>query len=148
MNSCAEHTQLHGSVRKQRKVSRFTLTEREYEPNFRIPEHSHENALFCLVLRGGYRERYGVRSRVCHPATALFHASEDPHSESFFDSGGASLIVEIENGWMDEIRDVIDFPRISADFDAGPVPRLASKLYREFRNDDFASSTIIEGLML
>jgi len=141
-------TDLYGEPLKKRKVSAFTLTERFYPPFFKTPEHSHNDALFCLVLEGNYTETYGHKKRECLPATALFHASDDPHAEHFHENGGHSFIVEIDQKWISNLRDEIGFPNISSNFRNGNLPQLGAKLYREFRKFDSLSPLIIEGLVL
>lgn len=142
------NSNLFGESLQRQKVSAFTLTERFYPPFFKTPEHSHENALFCLVLKGNYTETYGKKRRECLPSTALFHASDDPHAEYFHAQGGHSFIVEIEQNWIKNIRQQINFPNITADFRNGNLPQLGAKLYREFQRFDAVSPMIIEGLML
>lgn len=141
-------TKLFGESLKRQKVSAFTLSERFYSPFFSTPEHSHENALFCLVLKGGYTETYGKKRFDCLPSTLLFHAGDFPHAENYHERGGHSFIIEIEKKWLENIRDQIDFPTFSIDFKNGNLPRLGEKLYREFQRFDSLSPLIIEGLML
>lgn len=141
-------TELYGESRTRKDLSDFTMSERFYEPYFRTPEHAHDKALFCLVLDGSYTETYGSQHRECSRATALFHVSGDPHAEYFHSFGGHSFIVEIENNWMDMVREQILFPNISSDFNYGVLPKLGAKLYREFLTRDAFSPLVIEGLML
>lgn len=142
------NSNLFGESLKREQVSAFTLTERFYPPFFKTPPHAHENALFCLVLKGNYTETYGRHERECVPLTALFHASDDPHAEHFHERGGHSFIVEIEQNWIRNIRQQIDFPNVTADFKDGHLPKLGARLYREFQRFDTVSPMIIEGLML
>ena len=148
MNSKMVKTDLYGKPLKQQKVSAFTLTERFYPPFFKTPEHVHKDALFCLVLKGNYTETYGRKKRICQPATALFHACDDPHAEHFHENGGHSFIVEIDQDWIKNIREQVKFPNMSADFKNGNLPQLGAKLYQEFRKFDSLSPIIIEGLIL
>ncbi len=148
MESVAINSELFGKSLQSRKVAAFSLSERFYAPHFKTPEHSHDNALFCLVLKGNYTETFGRAHRECSPRTALFHASGDPHAEHFHDAGGHSFIVEIERTWMAKIRDEFGFPSITSDFRRGVLPILGAKLYREFRRFDEVSPLIVEGLML
>ncbi len=103
------------------------MSERFYEPYFRTPEHAHDKALFCLVLDGSYTETYGSQHRECSRATALFHVSGDPHAEYFHSFGGHSFIVEIENNWMDMVREQILFPKYFIGFQL----RSSSKTWRK-----------------
>jgi len=141
-------TNLYGKTVKQKQVSEFTLTERIYSPFFRTPNHAHESALFCLVLKGNYTETYGLKKRECLPSTVLFHASGDPHAEYFHEKGGHSFIVEIEKNWIKNMRNRVPIPNISANFKTGNLPLLGAKLYKEFKQFDSLSPLIIEGLVM
>lgn len=148
MKQPAISTDLFGESLNSRTVSAFTLSERSYPPFFKTPAHSHENALFCLVLKGDYTESFGHSQRECGPRTALFHASYDPHAEHFHANGGHSFIVEIERPWIEQVREEFHFPSVTSDFRAGALPALGARLYREFRAFDAVSPLIVEGLML
>jgi AraC family transcriptional regulator len=148
MNLTVAKTNLFGKSLQKQKVSAFTLSERFYSPFFSTPRHAHENALFCLVLKGSYTETYGRKRIDCLPATMLFHAGEFPHEEHYHRHGGHSFIVEIEKSWLDNIREQIDFPTFSIDFRIGPLPPLGARLYQEFGRLDGLSPMIVEGLML
>lgn len=140
-------TSLYGQGVGGHHVGDFTLWERHYPANFQTPRHAHDNALFCYVVRGGYTETYGSRTRSCQPSTFLFHAPGEMHAEHFHRSGGCSFIVEIENPWLDRVREHSRIINTSADFDGGMLTVLASRLYREFLELDEISPLVIEGLM-
>jgi hypothetical protein len=44
--------QHYGAISKSYDVAGFTLTQTAYAPNLHLPNHAHERACFCLVLRG------------------------------------------------------------------------------------------------
>lgn len=148
MDSRPINTELHGSSLQSRKVAAFELSERFYPPFFETPAHTHDNALFCLVLKGNYTEIHGRSTRECAPRTALFHASGDPHAEHFHDRGGHSFIVEIERPWIENLCDRFKPLSITADFRDGAIPNLGARLYEEFTRFDDVSPLIVEGLML
>ncbi len=148
MNRAIAKTKLFGESLQKQKVSAFTLSERFYSPFFHTPKHAHENALFCLVLKGSYTETYGRKRLDCLPSTLLFHAGDFPHAEHYHDQGGHSFIIELEQKWLANIREQINFPTFSIDFRNGNLPQLGAKLYQEFRRFDAFSPLIIEGLML
>lgn len=148
MNSSVSKTNLFGESLQNKQVSAFTLSERFYSPFFSTPNHAHEKALFCLVLRGSYTEKYGNKQLDCLPSTLLFHAGDFPHAENYHQNGGHSFIIEMEKDWLEKIRENINFPKFSVDFRNGNLPQLGAKLYQEFRRFDAMSPMIIEGLML
>ena len=135
MNRAIAKTKLFGQSLQRQMVSAFTLSERFYSPFFSTPKHAHENALFCLVLKGSYTETYGKKRLDCLPSTLLFHAGDVPHAENYHQHGGHAFIIEIEKTWLANIREQIKFPTFSIDFKNGNLPQLGAKLYQEFRRD-------------
>ncbi|MSV27196.1 MAG: hypothetical protein EXQ52_00385 [Bryobacterales bacterium] len=78
-----------------RTVGELTLADVSYPAGARLPHHRHERAYFCLILRGGYTEVYGRRSRFCSPNTLVFHPSGEMHAQTFTGEDVASFNVEI-----------------------------------------------------
>lgn len=148
MKQKVSKTTLFGKSLQKQIVSAFTLTERCYPPLFKTPSHSHEKALFCLVVKGSYTETFGNKSLLCLPTTFLFHAVDFPHAEQYHQNGGHAFIIEIEKSWLARIRQQVKFPVFSVDFKNGVLPQLGTKIYREFLRFDSLSPIIIEGVML
>jgi AraC family transcriptional regulator len=148
MSAMRTAANLYGKGVKSHKVGAFTLSERVYPAYFQTPRHSHEQALFCFVMQGGYTETYGSRTRDCEPSTFLFHAPGESHAEQFYASGGCSFIVEIEPQWLERLAEHSRVINTSVDFDGGIITLLATRLYKEFQEMDDISPLIIEGLML
>lgn len=148
MRACSPEC-FYGTSVKTRAVGAFTIAERVYPSNCHTPEHIHHRPLFCVVLDGSYRERYGGNSRFCTPATLLFHAAEERHLEEFGSNGGRSLIIEIDPAWLQRLREqsAIWVGKTGA-FTGGPFASLGLRLYKEFRSADQASQLAIEGLAL
>ncbi len=138
----------YGEALRSRKVGGFELSERVYPPGFRTPKHTHKRALFCFVMAGNYTETYGGRMLECKSSALLFHPPGELHAEHFHDAGGRSFIIEMEPGWLAQIRKQLAVADNSADFRGGVFELLARKLYREFAQLDSASPLIIEGLMM
>ena len=142
----SEH--LYGEVLKSRAVTEFTLTETTYAPNLELPKHSHDRAYFCLVLQGTYTEAYGNKTRLCQPASLIFHPPDEIHSDRFYGAGGRCFNVQINPRWLERVREHSAALDRSTDFQGGEIAHLAVKLYREFRAIDEASPLAIEGLTL
>ena len=77
-----------------------------------------------------------------------FSRRAEEHLERFGQSGGRSLIVEIEPEWYDRVREVAPGGVRSAASDGGALRLSGTRLYREFLSGDDASRLIIEGLLL
>lgn len=139
----------YGSTIRTRHVADFTLTERVYPPCFITPNHAHSRSLFCIVLEGGYQETHQGRTWRCTPSTLLFHPAYEAHVEQFEETGGRSLVVEIEPMWLERVRDISNLSMdASAVFDRGTLSVLGMKLYKEFLSADEPSRLVIEGLLL
>lgn len=140
---------LYGENLRSRHVPGLILSERRYSPDFRTPKHSHEQALFCLVIQGAYTETVGAKTRQCEASLLLFHPAGEQHEEHFHSCGGRSFIIEIEPWWLDRIREHTVIIDRSADFHGGDPALLGMKLYNEFLHaEDDVSQLVIEGLML
>jgi len=63
----------YGCRNLSRKAGLLVLTESSFEPELRIPRHSHENAYFIFTLSGGQEESFGARNRTYSPGTLAFH---------------------------------------------------------------------------
>jgi AraC family transcriptional regulator len=101
-----------------------------------------------MVIEGGYRENYDARSRECTPDTLVFHPTGEVHSEQHHDVVVRIFNVEPTRQLLERVREysgVLDGPQV---FQAGPLLRLAARLYAEFRANDPIARLAMEGLSL
>jgi AraC family transcriptional regulator len=136
-----------GRILKRRKLAGLTLTETGYEPEARIPKHSHENGYLSLVRQGEYTEICDKRRRSCGPMTLAFHPPGEIHSQEFHDST-RSFNLELEPTWL---RRVQEHPGVLTGpwhCQGGPLAGIFLKLYEEFHHTDEMSPLAIEGLAL
>ncbi len=138
----------HGDVRQEARVAGFTLTETVYARGECIPRHAHACAHFCLVLRGGYTECYGTHSREYGPPAVVFHPEGEVHSNRFHGSGGRLFRVIVPGPAADRLREAVSLLDDRVFVVGGMPARLATRLYREFREPDAMSPLVAEGLIL
>lgn len=120
--------QFYGAPLQTRTVPGFVLSEVRYGPGTVLPKHSHEQAYFSFLWRGGYQEEYGRRLRECEPGTAVFHPAGEVHADRFSGAGGHLLNLEINPSPQARVKDP-DFPLVDARyFGGGPVVELGLKL--------------------
>jgi AraC family transcriptional regulator len=140
--------QFYGQTRARTRVAGLILMETLHPPRLQTPVHCHESAHFCLMLRGSYTESYDAKSRACIPSSLVFHPPAELHSQMVDDSEVHSFVVEIE-GWpidgLSEYSSVLSRP---SEFQGGIPAMFATKLYKEFRNQDAVSPLAIQGLFL
>jgi AraC family transcriptional regulator len=138
----------YGNMQKSQSIGGLLLSEHAYPADLNIPSHSHERAYFCLVLRGGYTESYGRRTRDCQAASLIFHPEAEVHSDRFSTVGGHLFCVELTPPWLERIRVYSPVLDQAADMQGGAPACLAFRFYREFRNMDSVSPLAMEGLAL
>ncbi len=133
---------------KIRQVAGLNLMEAAYAPNLRQPAHTHEAACFSLVLQGSYTEKYGTRTRICESSTVVFHPPSETHLVALHNTQVRILRVELNQSWLDQVREsstIFDNP---AHFCSSGISWLALRLYKEFRQADNFAALAVQGLML
>jgi AraC family transcriptional regulator len=107
----------------------------------RLPTHSHELASFHLLL-------YGHRTGSLKPFTTIFHPSGFTHHDDIGPAGMRIFSVELQDEWLDRLRECGVAPQSSIALPGSELSRLAMRLYREYLNPDCCSALVIEGLVL
>src|SRR5215472_13340709 len=126
----------------------FQLSESVYEAHTVLRPHAHARAYLTLVLNGGHREKAGSDERDCTPATVVFHPAAERHANWFSPAGGRIFRLEIDDAWLNRLRESgasLDKP---AESHRGPLSQIASQIFSEFRTRDSLSALMIEGLAL
>src|SRR5260370_39794055 len=75
-------------------------------------------------------------------------ASGALHSNHIHSAGIRFFSTEITRPWLKRANGHLAFIRGLTQFDNGPLPWLAMRLYREFRSEDDVAPLAIEGLAL
>src|SRR5688500_15293744 len=136
-------------ILKRSIVSDFTLTETLYPSRLVLPEHSHARASFSFVLKGGFTEKYGNRTRQCERSKVIYLPPGQTHSDNFLSAGARALHVEIDLGRQMRFGEFPALLQDSTDFQGGIMASLFYKLYQEFgMKTDRATTLAIEGLVL
>ena len=133
-------------VVRRREVSELNLVEATYASSSRVREHSHERALFCIVLKGNLEATHANKVRPFEPLAVEFLPPNQSHS-LFFPATTHAFCVDIPPPWFEMARRYLlkldDYA-----FGSGSLSLLLRRLYREFLMPDSASSLAIEGVTL
>jgi AraC family transcriptional regulator len=138
----------YGAILSSQKVAELTVTENVYAPLVRLPEHSHQQSCFCLVLHGGYTEIYRRKTLTCQPFSIVFRPAGEVHSDHFGNARVRCFLIEFERNWLDRVSRYVaalDGPRA---FRQHSIAWLAMRLRKEINQRDAVTPLIIEGLML
>jgi AraC-like DNA-binding protein len=113
-----------------------------------LPAHVHENAYFCFILEGSYRETCNRTSKLCEPRSLIFHPPDEKHADYFF-TNTRCFNVQISDQWLTRtgLKSNVANSAIHIQNEAH-IKFSAQKLYREFRTPDDLSPFVIEGLTI
>lgn len=142
------HGEFFGETVRSRTVAGLACHESRYAPGAVLPEHTHEVACYCLVVRGAYEERCGTRRHSCEPATLTFHPRGEAHADRFHPGGGHLFSVALAPRWAERLRGAGVRLDRRLPCRGGRLSHLAMRLLAEFRSDDTASALAMEGLVL
>ena len=137
-----------GKTDKTRQIGAITFTEATFTPNIKFPKHSHRNACFTLIHKGGYIETFERTVITAKPHSVIFRPPEESHSDSFGSSEVCSSLIEIESEWFEHLNRETTVLNDPLWFDNGQIAWQAMNLCREFREPDDVSRLAIEGLAM
>lgn len=138
-----------GRILRRQEIAGSVLSETAYPAHLSVPRHVHDQVgYFCLTLQGGYTEYSNYQNRVLGPATLLYHAPGEAHSDKFSGEETRLFCVWVSRERLRAVRDHAKAPDNSAHFSHGSTLQLAVRMYKEFRSMDDLSPLVIEGLTL
>ena len=119
-----------------------------YSARTRVPEHSHEYAVFCIGLTGICDEVFAGKLRQYQASTVEFLPANQCHSLDFPCADTRAFSVDIADGWIDRAREFSLRLDCSVHVHGGSLSALMMKIYDEFRHLDSASPVAIQGLTM
>lgn len=147
-NSHLTPGQFYGRSVIKQQVSGLILSDLVHHEGKLLPAHSHELGFFSLLLDGGYKEFYRTRTINYDPMTITWHPPGISHRDEIGQKGGKFFTVEVQNSWLDRLREFAAVPESLYDCSGGELVWLAMRLYREHHEAQLASPLVIEGVML
>lgn len=139
---------LYGACLRNSEIPDFRFAESEYRQGLKTPYHAHEHALLCLVLEGAYTNTYRMQPRTYRSSTVFFLPPGEEHLSDFSNTDVRIFRVEVDPQRLRHIGEYSVVPDCPFEFDRGDLPRLAIRLYAEFKRMDETSPLAIEGLIL
>jgi AraC family transcriptional regulator len=139
--------EFYGQVPKKRNISALTLSEVVHQKRVSVPQHSHELGHFQLLLDGSYSENCGGRDISLQPMTISWHRPGIIHKDEIGHQGGRFFMIEMQPSSIEKLK---EFAGLPDDFYArhDPLVWLGYRLYHEFKNWQFCSELVAEGITL
>jgi AraC family transcriptional regulator len=137
-----------GRVISAREFSGLRLVDGVYSAETRVPTHSHQQAVFCIALKGTCSEIYAGKVREYGALTVEFLPSNQCHSLNFPGADTRAFSIDVAPSWLERAREYSLRLENSVHCHRGLLSGLMMKLYSEFLQFDCASHLAIEGLAL
>lgn len=137
-----------GERMSSRMLKGLSLAETIGASNLKLPLHSHRLAGFCLILQGGYIERYGKTALECKPWIVKFHPAGEAHSDFYGDKTVRNFIVELKPEWLSSMGANDFLASEPVLFTDSSISWLMMRLRKEFHTADTEASPAIQGLVL
>ena len=138
----------YADVARASRCAGLVLTETRHAAARRIPPHAHALAYFCLLLDGGYRERYGPRTVSYDTPSIAYHPPGEEHHGEISRVGGVCFNIEMEAEWLARVEPHLRLPSGTVDARDGELVWLGLRAHREFRRADSCTPLALEGIVL
>lgn len=137
-----------GQIINIMEFSGLRLADGVYAAKTRVPDHSHQQAVFCMALNGVCQEVYAGKAREYKALTVEFLPINKCHSLSFPYLDTRAFSVDLADYWLERARE-FSLKLDDAVFrEADQLSRLMIRIYAEFLQPDHVSRLAIEGLTL
>lgn len=135
-----------GTTERELRTPSFEYAERiALVPDREVPEHTHANAHFVLVVRGTYITEARNRPGLCGAATLIFNPAGTTHRDRFRSERGCFFTINVNA----HVASLVEARHPSAlSLTAHEVTAIAMSAHREFRRPAAFSEMILEGLGL
>lgn len=120
----------------------LTFSETRHASGARLAAHAHPSAYFCLVRRGGFRERWRHGSADQSSGDVIFRAAAEEHENLFGADGARCFNVALDAPLVDGLAPEADRARLGSE----PVRAILARLCREV-SSRAPSPLVAEGLV-
>lgn len=148
MNLSLSYGKFIGKLRNEIHAQGFSFTEVVDRTNEEVPEHTHEDAHFFLVVSGAYITSARGADSPCAPSSLLFNPPGTTHRDRFYTRGGRFFTVSVRAENLHRVQGDIALLDHAVGLRDRETSWLATKLYREFGMMDKLSPLAMEGMAL
>jgi AraC family transcriptional regulator len=137
-----------GQTFRNRTFRGISLTSLIYPGMEKHEKHSHEQALFCLSLKGAYSEQHGTRNITYPPGSIVFHPADEEHATEVNEGGSQVFVIEIGPEWIQRLEEYSCTPSTVIDLNHSEMSWYAKRMFYAFNEPGIDNDMQIEGLVL
>lgn len=137
-----------GQIIKSCEFAGLQLIEGVYSAKTRVPEHSHQQAVFCVGLTGLCSEVIAGKERRYEASTVAFLPANQCHSLAFPSVDTRAFSIDVAGCWIERAREFSLKLNDSVHAHGDELSALMMRIYDEFRRPDGVSSLAIQGLTM
>lgn len=127
-------------------TSRAAVIESSYHSGTHLQSHAHARAHFCVVLEGGYIERFGTADVERRSGCVSFLPAGAAHAEHHL-THGRHLMIDVAPSAVDDVSTVARVPTAPTTLTRRSALRLSSRLAREIRRPDPLTPLIVDSIV-
>jgi AraC family transcriptional regulator len=142
------NSEVFGNAGQSYQIAEFTLVEKTYPPNLKIPLHTHDSLVMSFVVGGEMIETNGYSRFECEQSGLVVNPAGMSHSCLYGTSGAKCLVIEVAPQRLASLRQCAI--NLGEPVYAGgeALSGLARRIWGEYKVMDQISPLAIEGLML
>ena len=119
-----------GAVTRRIDTPAAVLSEIAHAAPRALPDHRHQAAYFCLLVRGSYVEEVDGRTLAYRPFSVGFHSPEISHRDRIGRDGAVFFSIELKPRWLDRaLAHLPPHPEWGPRFVDGDHCALSARLY-------------------
>lgn len=136
-----------GQSKNTLRLQNIILTEASNIINMDVPWHYHENAYFCMILRGHLEEVNKKEITLCKSGTILYHNWQESHYNRHISDNAHYFHIEIEPQWFTRFDLKPQLLEGSFHLENPILKPIFYKIYQELKNKDAFSPLAVDGLL-
>lgn len=123
--------EFYGEIVRRHVSCGATLSIVRHDDKNDLPEHTHAQPYFCMLVEGAYTEVYHGQPIHYEPFSVALHPAGFSHSDSIPSAGASFFTIELGDEWHERLHDRVDLHNVKVRLAGADVSWSALRLLRE-----------------
>lgn len=143
-----KHGEFLGRVNQTLHTSSVSVSDLSDFTDRTIPQHTHQEAHLCYIVRGTYVTNAHNRPEPCSPQTLLYHPPGTTHHDRYLSQGGRFLMVSLTSDHYVLLTEEVALRPRSTGFTDVETAWFGARLLAAMRHTDSMRALAVESLVL